>query len=196
MIKFFFFTVGIILARRLFWQPDETRCFTDSFPQNPVLTCSPFVVRLQPRLGGSGQIFERTKTCTVPPFPPFVHTGHAEPRNFLNGKVRKFLTWSEDGQNYLPLRSQFKRTSVNTWTGKAFEQFARRVKDYAPFISRTGVRLRVFPHFPSGRVQRAKRERAWKSLAWGDFHARSRFARSTIPEEKWATTRSLDLRKQ
>ena len=29
-------------------------------------------------------------------------------------------------------------------------------------------------------------------LAWGDFHARSRFARSTIPEEKWGTTRSLD----
>ena len=27
-------------------------------------------------------------------------------------------------------------------------------------------------------------------LAWGDFHARSRFARSTIPEEKWETTRS------
>ena len=29
-------------------------------------------------------------------------------------------------------------------------------------------------------------------LAWGDFHARSRFARSTIPEEKWGTTRSLE----
>ena len=28
-------------------------------------------------------------------------------------------------------------------------------------------------------------------LAWGDFHARSRFARSTIPVEKWGTTRSL-----
>ena len=28
---------------------------------------------------------------------------------------------------------------------------------------------------------------------WGDFHARSRFARSTIPEEKWGTTRSLSL---
>ena len=28
-------------------------------------------------------------------------------------------------------------------------------------------------------------------LAWGDFHARSPFARSTIPEEKWGTTRSL-----
>ena len=27
--------------------------------------------------------------------------------------------------------------------------------------------------------------------AWVDFHARSRFARSTIPEEKWGTTRSL-----
>ena len=28
-------------------------------------------------------------------------------------------------------------------------------------------------------------------LAWGDFHARSHFSRSTIPEEKWGTTRSL-----
>ena len=27
-------------------------------------------------------------------------------------------------------------------------------------------------------------------LAWDDLHARSRFARSTIPEEKWLTTRS------
>ena len=25
----------------------------------------------------------------------------------------------------------------------------------------------------------------------GDFHERSRFARPTIPEEKWGTTRSL-----
>ena len=30
-------------------------------------------------------------------------------------------------------------------------------------------------------------------LAWGDFQARSRFARSTIPEEKWGTTRSLGM---
>ena len=30
-------------------------------------------------------------------------------------------------------------------------------------------------------------------LAWGDFHARSRFALSTNPEEKWGTTRSLLL---
>ena len=30
-------------------------------------------------------------------------------------------------------------------------------------------------------------------LAWGDFHARSRFARSTIPEGKWGTTPSLPI---
>ena len=74
-------------------------------------------------------------------------------------------------------------------------------------------RLRVVPHFSSGIVERAKRERAWKSpharkgdtqrgerkmsvspfLAWGDFHARSRLARSPIPEEKWGTTRSLSI---
>ena len=48
------------------------------------------------------------------------------------------------------------------------------------------------PHFSSGIVEQAKRERAWKSshrvslfLAWGDFRARSSFARSTIPEGKW-----------
>ena len=55
------------------------------------------------------------------------------------------------------------------------------------------------PHFSSGIVEGAKRERAGKLpharkplsppplafLEWGDFHARSRFARSTIPEEKW-----------
>ena len=63
-------------------------------------------------------------------------------------------------------------------------------------------RLRVVPRLSSKTVERAKRERAWKSphprkddtrlgLAWGAFHARSRFARSTITEEKWGTTRLL-----
>ena len=57
------------------------------------------------------------------------------------------------------------------------------------------TRLRVVPHFYSGIVEWAKRERTWKSpharkgvspfLAWGDFHARSPFARSPIPEKKW-----------
>ena len=64
------------------------------------------------------------------------------------------------------------------------------------------ARLRVVPHFSSGIEEQAKRERAWKCLsphrvspilAWGDFHARSRFDRSTIPEEKWGTTRSLSF---
>ena len=32
---------------------------------------------------------------------------------------------------------------------------------------------------------------ARKGNTWGDFHARSRFDRSTIPEQKWGTTRSL-----
>ena len=62
-------------------------------------------------------------------------------------------------------------------------------------------RLRVVPHFSSRIVERAKRERGGRGflsprrvspfLAWGDFHARSRFAPSTILEEKWGTTRSL-----
>ena len=40
---------------------------------------------------------------------------------------------------------------------------------------------------------RVKITQARKRLhAWGDFHARSRFPqRSTIPEEKWETTRRL-----
>ena len=60
----------------------------------------------------------------------------------------------------------------------------------------THYRPRVVPHLSSGIVERAKRKRAWKLphtpfLAWGNFHARSRFAPSTIPEDKWETTRSL-----
>ena len=70
-------------------------------------------------------------------------------------------------------------------------------------VSLVLARLRVVPHLSSGILERAKRERAWKSphtrsprrvspfLAWGDFHARSRFARSTISEDKWRTTRTL-----
>ena len=38
---------------------------------------------------------------------------------------------------------------------------------------------------------REKRRHVSPFLAWGDFHARSSFARFTIPEEKWGTTRSL-----
>ena len=52
-------------------------------------------------------------------------------------------------------------------------------------------RLRVVPYLSSGIVERAKRERAGNSrharkgdTRGDDFHARSRFARSAIPEEK------------
>ena len=43
----------------------------------------------------------------------------------------------------------------------------------------------------AGRVIFLSSRRVSPLLAWGDFHARSRFARSPIPEEKWGTTRSL-----
>ena len=55
-------------------------------------------------------------------------------------------------------------------------------------------RLRVVPYFSSGIVERAKRERTWKST-----HARKGDTRrgerkmNTIPEEKRGTTRSLVL---
>ena len=87
-------------------------------------------------------------------------------------------------------------------------------------VSLVLARLRIIPYLSSGIVERAKRKRAWKSpyarkgdmrrgekkmiffiflspgrvspfLAYGDFLARSRFARSTIPADKWGTTRSL-----
>ena len=49
------------------------------------------------------------------------------------------------------------------------------------------IRLRVVPLFSSGIVERG----VSPFLAWCDFHARSRFACSIIPEGKWGTTRSL-----
>ena len=100
------------------------------------------------------------------------------------------------------------------WTARAdprplYRLWSHQFKRSTCTGCRVRSRLRVVPHFSSGTVERAKRERAWKSprarkgliflsprrvspfLAWGDFHARSRFARPTIPEEKWGTTRSL-----
>ena len=43
------------------------------------------------------------------------------------------------------------------------------------------------------KATRGGKSRVSPFLAWGDFHARSRFARSTIPKEKWGTIRSLLL---
>ena len=46
------------------------------------------------------------------------------------------------------------------------------------------------PHARKGDTRRGERKMK-PFLAWGGFHARSRFARSTILKEKWMTTRSL-----
>ena len=47
-------------------------------------------------------------------------------------------------------------------------------------ISSKAWAFSVVPHFS------LSLRRVPAFLAWGDFHARSRFARSTIPEGKWA----------
>ena len=44
---------------------------------------------------------------------------------------------------------------------------------------------------PFGRTDNPLISRSSLGFAWGDFHARSRFAHSTIPEKKWGTTRSI-----
>ena len=43
----------------------------------------------------------------------FVYTGTAEAWKFLNGNVCKFLTWSEESQNWWPNSSTFTRALVN-----------------------------------------------------------------------------------
>ena len=60
------------------------------------------------------------------------------------------------------------------------------------FLEIAVCRLRVVPHFSSGIVEGANASaRENHPRAWGDFHARSRLARSTISKEKWGTTRGL-----
>ena len=49
----------------------------------------------------------------------------------------------------------------------------------------------LLAHFRAFLYPREKRRHVSPFLAWVDFHARSRFARSTIREGKWGTTRSL-----
>ena len=92
----------------------------------------------------------------------------------------------------------------NEWAQKFHFDDVLLLRSEVLLIGRANLSLRVVPYFSSGVAERAKRKRAWKSrharkarrrvspfLAWGDFHARSRFARFTIPEDKWGTTRSL-----
>ena len=88
-----------------------------------------------------------------------------------------------------------------------------RESDPADSLRTRSISLRVVHHFSTGIVDRASETRARVKitprekgearliffsprrvspfLAWGDYHARSRFACSTVPEDKWGTTRSL-----
>ena len=59
-----------------------------------------------------------------------------------------------------------------------------------PFFEGKALGTRNFLLLLSKKEEKATRG-GGPFLAWVDFHARSRFARSTIPEEKWGTTRSL-----
>ena len=69
----------------------------------------------------------------------------------------------------------FSKTISSSFLGKEFETILDH--EWPP----------IFPHPTREKATR----RVSPFLAWGDFKARSRFARSTIPEEKWGTTRSL-----
>ena len=53
-------------------------------------------------------------------------------------------------------------------------------------LAKKMVSLSVVPHFSLSPLRVA-----FSRLVWGDFHAHSCFARSTIPEEKWGTILTL-----
>ena len=57
--------------------------------------------------------------------------------------------------------------------------------------SETRARVKITPREKRRHLIFLSSRRVSPFLAWDDFHARSRFARSTIPEEKWGTTRGL-----
>ena len=64
-------------------------------------------------------------------------------------------------------------------------------KEFSTLKERASLLPIIFA--PSGRmIGRQRGTRTSPFLAWGDFHARSRFAPFTIPEEKWETTSSLE----
>ena len=96
-------------------------------------------------------------------------------RKLLSIEIRWLKQCNNNGDGY-----------ENTWRhGKSefalLQTSSRLIYQMFTDISEVGglYRLRVVPHFSSGIVGRAKRERAWKSP-----HARK-------GEEKWGTTRSL-----
>ena len=85
----------------------------------------------------------------------------------------------------------FWSSSSSSTSAAGFSSTTLEKRDKNRILSRRIVasfnRLRVVPYFPSGMVERTKRERPWKSphARKADYHARSSFARSTIPQDKW-----------
>ena len=80
-------------------------------------------------LNRSGHIFERTKTCTDP---PFVFTGRAQPCNFLNGKVCKFF-FGLIRLKFLPVRfhlyadsSNHLKSALHSLRGKSVEALTKK----------------------------------------------------------------------
>ena len=97
----------------------------------------PFKVKL-PRLTGPDTFFERTKTCTDP---PFVYTGRAELCNFLNGSVQIFFCLIRS--KFLPVRfhlyansSKHLRSALHSLRGKSLEALTKK-----KFTTDTGKNL-------------------------------------------------------
>ena len=82
--------------------------------------------------------------------------------------------FTDDKSNDSSMREGIPLGTLN-WFGRGYELHTPKS------VGREGSKawaLSVVPHISLSRPHLA-------FLAWGDFHARSRFARSTIPEERW-----------
>ena len=77
------------------------------------------------------------------------------------------------------------RTTMTPFDVQATHAYIRETNTFGPcHTMEPPVKFRFVLHFSLSPPRVA-------FLAWVDFHARSRFTRSTIPEEQWGTTRSL-----
>ena len=108
----------------------------------------------------------------------------AESRRDKNGRkrvVKEMLTGSLShfSRRHRPL-SQVVRVLISLLIRSHYVYYLRA---WHRLSCPTNVRLLLSGHLDTCST--------WPFLAWGDFHVRSRFALSTIPEEKWGTTRSL-----
>ena len=86
--------------------------------------------------------------------------------------------FTDDKSNDSSMREGIPLDALN-WFGRGYELHTPKL------VGREGSKaLAVVPNFSLSPPRLA-------FLVWGDFHVSSCFARSSIPEEKWGTTRSL-----